>query len=75
VSDYRLPNGKVTRSATLYVREWRRMSRALGQLLDVETIAFDPDFLVKPKGGQRAHDIPMWLARKIIALGSAEQHG
>lgn len=63
---YSLPDGKTTRSATRYVREWNRLSRPVAKALGCEVIAMDPSIQLKPKSGAPSFQIPVSVARRIL---------
>lgn len=65
-NDYRLPDGKTTKSTKVYLREWNKLKKPLEKALSLETIGFDPGFIMYPKGGGRSVEIPTWLARRIV---------
>lgn len=67
---HRLPNGAVTSSIDVYIKEWKKLTNRLEELLDVDVIGFDPDMLVRARNhpGARSVEMPLWIVRRIIAL-------
>lgn len=63
---HRLPNGKITKSMKVYLREWNKLKKLLEKELQLKTIGFDPGFIVYPEGGGRSVEIPTWLAIRIV---------
>jgi hypothetical protein len=47
----RLPDGRETLSDAVYVKEWRQLGEALGELFDMVCYAFDPDIALRNKPG------------------------
>jgi hypothetical protein len=47
----RLPDGRETLSDAIYVKEWRELGEAIGDLLDMQLYAFDPDIALRNKPG------------------------
>lgn len=65
---YRTPDGKTTTSVKRYLKEWNALKKPLEKALDLESIGFDPGFLMRPKGGGNSVEIPTWMAKRIVAL-------
>ena len=64
---YKTPDGQYTKSVRRYLREWNAIKKPLEKALDLQSIGFDPSFSMCPKGGGPAVEIPLWLARRILA--------
>jgi hypothetical protein len=67
---FMLPNRVVTHSANRYVREWRRLGRAVIRALGEEgweAWAFDPDVCLRHEDGRR-FDCPRWLALRLAKI-------
>ena len=63
----KLPSGEMTNDSERYCDEWRAIADKLESALECKVIAFDPGFLLCPRGGSTCN-IPMWVARKVIGL-------
>lgn len=73
----RLPSGKTTTSETVYVREWRKLSRELVKALgeDKFTVhSYNPDIALHRRGelmtlnGGRLIYFPVDVAQRIVEL-------
>lgn len=68
---YKLPSGKITKSADRYVREWRMLGKKLVKALggNRKVYGFDPDFAVAVNDFQsNSESYSVWLALRIIEL-------
>lgn len=65
---YRTPDGVTTTNVKRYLKEWNVLKKSLEKALDLESIGFDPGFLMRPKGGGPSVEIPTWMAKRIVAL-------
>ncbi len=62
-TEYRKPNGKITKSGRAYCLAWRReINLPLEKHYGVTVIAFDPGLTVVPKGGGNPVSLPLWLS-------------
>lgn len=67
----RRPDGKVTFSANVYLKAWRKENKKLEKLTGMKVIAFDPDFqLAEIKEGKflGSFSLPVWAARKLKVI-------
>lgn len=47
------------------VMRWRETGLALAERLDLQLVAFDPQFLLRDGQGRQAR-IPVWVAERIL---------
>ncbi len=57
--NYRLPDGKITRSQSRYIKEWRLISSPLDTLTGLKPCAFDPDIVFTD--GTHTITLPVWF--------------
>lgn len=68
---YKLPNGEITKSVTLYLNEWKNLYQPVAQALDCEIIGFDPGLHLIEKNAARGFQISTTIAMRIRDLTSA----
>lgn len=71
---YTTPDGQRTASVGRYLKEWNAIKEPLESVLGLESIGFDPGFLMRAKDQPYSApvDIPVWLAKRIVAaIGAA----
>ena len=68
---YRLPNGDVTRSVKVLLREWRKLANPIEKLFGVKLSGFDPDFSfvknIKTRDGWicQTVQLPRWFVKSL----------
>jgi len=74
---FRLPDGRETRNAEHFEREWKALYQPLEQVLGVRVFGFDPGLLVASadKPNTPAFIVPLWMARKILDFQGAARGG
>jgi hypothetical protein len=65
----RCPNGKVTASVRLYLKEWYSIIRPLEKRMGMKVLSFDPDIqlaIIKDEKILSTFAFPLWIAEKIL---------
>lgn len=73
--DFRLPDGRVTRSAKTYCKAWDALIDPIAAHFDLRPHSFDPAITFVPKdsiGGDSIR-IPVSFARKLVDLIAQEK--
>ena len=65
---FRLPGGNYTTSTRRYMREWKKLTRAVERKLDARVYAFDPDVAVCLPDWRSSATLPLWVAQRIAGL-------
>ncbi len=72
-TQYRLPDGKYTRSSRRYIKAWRDLAKPITKHLGYQVIGFDPGVLFSRGNGQQSLSLPVDVLELVARLDKESQ--